>query len=291
MSNENYEEPAPTRVEEDGAGAGEPPAWPSVRGQVAVVTGAGRGIGAAIAKELAAAGATVAIADIDDAAARSTAAAIERSKTTFVRAVDIVDEGQVEELMAHVVDRFGRIDLLVNNAGVAVVAPLLPASLAVWRRTFAVNVEGAMLASCAAATVMLGQPQLEQTGCRGKIVNVSSPAAEVGRPLLPAYGASKAALNHLSKSAAASWGDQGIATTIVYPGNVNDAMWPRLGNDLAAAEGRTAEAIVAERIAASPMGRFQEPAEVARAVMFVANFRGDGLNGRVVWSEPHVSVA
>ncbi len=264
--------------------------FPAVQAQIAVVTGGGGGIGAAICRQLAAAGATVVIADIALDGARETAASIGSSETTVVQSVDVAAPSQVNALIKEVLSRFGRIDLLVNNAGVVSVASLENASLDDWRRTFAVNVEGAMLTMRAAATAMLRQTPLEQTACRGKIVNISSPAAELGRPLLPAYGASKAALNHLSKSAAVSWADHAIATTIVYPGSVKDAMWPRLASELAAAEGRSAESVIEERIAWMPSGRFQEPTEVARAVLFAANFRGMGLNGRTLWTEPHVSL-
>lgn len=264
---------------------------PALDGQIAVVTGGAAGIGAAICRALSRAGAVVVIADLNEEGGRATAASTANPEKTFVHAVDVSDPDQVHGLIDGAVTRLGRIDLLVNNAGVIAVAPLETGSLAVWRRTFAVNVEGPLLTMSAVAPIMLRQAPLERTGCRGKIVNISSPAAEHGRPPVPAYGASKAALNHLSKSAAASWGERGIATTIVYPGNVEDAMWPRVATDLAAVEGRPASEIIQERLAGTLSGRFQKPAEVAEAVLFVAAFRGLGMNGRIVWSEPHVSQA
>lgn len=279
--------PGPT----DTARSGVNISFPAIRQQIAVVTGGARGIGAEISRQLGEAGATVVIADIAAVPVRATSASTGDSTTILARAVDVADPDQVNELIRGVVEEFGRIDLLVNNAGVAEVASLETVSLEAWRRTFAVNVEGALLTMRAAAAMMLTQSPREETGCRGKIVNISSRAAEVGYPLLPAYGASKAALNHLSKSAAVRWADQGIATTIVYPASVKDAMWPRLGHELAAAEGRTAADVIEERLAWTPSGRLQDPAEVAHAVLFAANFRGMGLNGQIVWSEAHVSPA
>jgi NAD(P)-dependent dehydrogenase (short-subunit alcohol dehydrogenase family) len=263
----------------------------AVEGQITLVTGGGAGIGAAISRALSSLGATVVIADLDADRSRQTAQSTPSPEATFAHTVDVSNPDQVQELIESVTTRFGRIDLLVNNAGVAPVAALEVASLESWRQTFAVNVEGAMFAMQCAARAMLLQEPLEQTGCRGKFVNISSPAAEIGRPLLAAYGASKAALNHLSKSAAASWGDRGIATTIVYPGNVKDAMWPGLSVDIAAAEGRSVPEIIKERIAWTPSGKLQEPAAVADAVTFIAGFQGCGLNGQIVWTEPHVSPA
>jgi NAD(P)-dependent dehydrogenase (short-subunit alcohol dehydrogenase family) len=266
-----------------------PPHLSAVPGQIALVTGAGAGIGAAIAKQLSDAGSSVVLADIDGPALEQVAAEIGNDETTVAYTVDVSDGERVRELIDGIVDRFGRLDLLVNNAGIAQVAPLEDITLESWRRTFAVNVEGTLLLMQAAFTIMRKQSPLSTTGCRGKIVNMSSPASERGRPLLAAYGASKAAINHLSKSAAARWGGDHISTTVVYPGSVTGAMWPGLGIEMAAVEGRSADEVIAKRIAWTPMGRFQEPSEIAAMVLYVANHQGMGLNGRTVWTEPHIA--
>jgi meso-butanediol dehydrogenase/(S,S)-butanediol dehydrogenase/diacetyl reductase len=259
--------------------------------QVALVTGAGAGIGAAVCARLSAAGAMVIATDIDGDRAAITAADAGNREARFARRLDVSDPDQVKDTVRAAIADFGHIDILVNNAGIAPVSSLESLSLDAWRRVFAVNVDGPMMLTSAVAATMRKQGPSKETHCRGKIVNISSPAAEIGRPLLPAYGASKAALNHLSKSAAASWGDQGISTTIVYPDSVKDAMWPGLATQIAEAEGRTPEEVLAERIAGSPAGRLQEPDEVAAAVLFVAGYRGIGLNGRIVWSSTHVGPA
>jgi NAD(P)-dependent dehydrogenase (short-subunit alcohol dehydrogenase family) len=152
-----------------------------------------------------------------------------------------------------------------------------------------VNVEGPLLTTREAAALMVRQDPHPITGCRGRIINVSSPAAEVGRPMFAAYGASKAALNHLSKTSALVLGPQLIATTVLYPGSVLGPLWDALLPDLVAAEGRTADEILAERTAGMPQGRFQLPEETAAMALYIATAPGMSLNGRVLWSEAHVA--
>jgi NAD(P)-dependent dehydrogenase (short-subunit alcohol dehydrogenase family) len=261
-----------------------------VAGSVAVITGAGAGIGRGIARRLGAAGAGVVVADFD--AARGTAVAEEIAAAGGAAidcATDVRDPAGVDALVERALERFGRIDLLVNSAGVVAVEPFLDASLDAWRNVFAVNVEGALLVTQRVAAAMLRQDPEPRTACRGKIVNVSSAAAEVGRPFLPAYGASKAALNHLSKTAAAVLAEHDVPVTVLYPGNVADGMWDRLGVLIAAAEGKEAEDVVRERMAITPAGRFQTADEVAELALFVAAYVGMGLNGRILWTEPHVT--
>ncbi len=257
-------------------------------GQVVIVTGGGGGIGAAVCRRLAGAGAHVTVADISRAGAEATAAGIGDGRATAVLA-DVSDPASVTRLVRGTVGRHGRLDAVVNNAGIVGVEPLDQTTLDTWRRTFAVNVEGPLLVMQAAAGVMLGQKPSPATGCRGKFITVSSEAAEHGRLMVPAYGASKAALNHLSRSAAVRWGPDGISTTIVYPGDVEGAMWPGVGARIAAAEGRSADEVISERLASAPSGRFQRPDEVADAVLFAAAFRGPDLNGAVVWTQAHVA--
>ena len=190
-------------------------------GQVALVTGAGKGIGQAIACALAAAGAHLVVADVDADAASATVATIASSgRTALAVPTDVTSPDAQDHLFARVRDTFKRLDILVNNAGIFHVAPLLDFPLEAWRRVFAVNLDGALLATQRAGRMMQAQDPHPSTGCRGKILNISSGAAERGRPFLPAYGASKAALNHLSKSTALVLGPHAIATTVLYPTSV-----------------------------------------------------------------------
>jgi NAD(P)-dependent dehydrogenase (short-subunit alcohol dehydrogenase family) len=255
-------------------------------GTVAIVTGGGHGIGAAICGRLAGAGAAVTVADISAPDAEMTASAIGPKANAVT--VDVASQDEVHRLVTDVAARHGRIDLLVNNAGIAPVEPLDDVTLTAWQRTFAVNVEGPLLLMQAVARVMLAQHPQQRTGCRGKLITISSPAARHGRPMVPAYGASKAALNHLSWSAAATWGSAGISTTVIYPGDVEGGMWPRLAARIGELQGRSADEVISERLASVPGGRFQQPGEVADVVLFVAAYCGPDLNGCTVWTHQHV---
>ena len=183
---------------------------------------------------------------------------------------------------------FDRLDILVNNAGIFHVAPLLDFPLEAWRRVFAVNLDGALLATQRAGRMMQAQAPHPVTGCRGKILNISSGAAGVGRPFLPAYGASKAALNHLSKSTALVLGPHAIATTVLYPTSVREGMFGPIADQMAEFEGMRPDDFAAQRAAGSPLDRLQKPEEVAAIAVWVAAHAGTSLNGRLVQTEAHV---
>ena len=257
--------------------------------QVAVVTGAGRGIGHAIACAFAAEGARVVVADIDTEAASATARGIASNGGRAVAVpTDVTSPESQDSLFAGVRQHFGRLDILVNNAGIFHVAPLLDFPLDAWRRGFAVNLDGALLATQRAGRMMQAQDPHPVTTCRGKILNVSSGAAEVGRPFLPAYGASKAALNHLSKTSALVLAPHAIATTVLYPTSVREGMFGPIAEQMAEFEGLSAEEFTAQRAAGSPLERLQKPEEVAAIAVWVAAQAGMRLNGRLVHTEAHV---
>jgi NAD(P)-dependent dehydrogenase (short-subunit alcohol dehydrogenase family) len=257
--------------------------------QVALVTGAGNGIGQAIARAFAAEGARVVVADIDADAASATAHAIAANGGRALAVpTDVTSPGAQDALFARTRNEFHRLDVLVNNAGVFHVAPLLDFPLEAWRRGFAVNLDGALLATQRAGRVMQGQDPHPVTGCRGKILNISSGAAEMGRPFLPAYGASKAALNHLSKTSALVLGPHAIATTVLYPTSVREGMFGPIADQMAEFEGMSAEDFTAQRAAGSPLERLQKPEEVAAIAVWVAAQAGMRLNGRLVHTEAHV---
>ena len=258
--------------------------------QVALVTGSGRGIGRAIACAFAAQGASVVVSDIDAAAAADAAAAIaSNGGTALAVATDVTSPDAQDRLFGRLREDFDRLDILVNNAGIFHVAPLLDFPLDAWRRVFAVNVDAALLATQRAGRIMQAQLAHPSTGCRGKILNISSGAAERGRPFLPAYGASKAALNHLSKSTALVLGPHDIATTVLYPTSVREGMFGPIADQMAGLEGMTPDDFAAQRAAGSPLGRLQKPEEVAAIAVWVVAHLGMGLNGQLVHTEAHVS--
>jgi len=265
------------------------PANNRLAGQVALVTGAGRGIGQSIAWAFAGEGAQVVVADIDADAASETAASIDADGGTALAVrTDVTSPDGQDALFARVREKFNRLDVLVNNAGIFHVAPLLDFPLEAWRRVFAVNLDGALLATQRAGRMMQGQEPHEATGCRGKILNISSGAAEMGRPFLPAYGASKAALNHLSKSTALVLGPHAIATTVLYPTSVREGMFGPIADQMAEFEGMSPDDFAAQRAAGSPRERLQKPEEVAAIAVWVAAHAGMSLNGRLVHTEAHV---
>jgi NAD(P)-dependent dehydrogenase (short-subunit alcohol dehydrogenase family) len=261
----------------------------SMTGHVALVTGAGRGIGRGIARAFGAAGASVLATDIDEAAAEETARLItEAGGVGRSSRLDVADGQAVAETVAHARETFGRLDVAVNNAGVVDVLPLLDFKLETWRRAFSINVDGAFSVTLNAARLMIDQAPHADTGCRGKIINVSSGASDSPRPDFAAYGATKAALNHFSQSAAVALAEHAISTTVMCPTSVADGMWLYLGSRLAATTGRDEREIVDERLAQTPSGRFETAANVGEIAVYIASARGMFLNGRKVWTSSFV---
>jgi 3-oxoacyl-[acyl-carrier protein] reductase len=250
------------------SGAGQAPR-PDFQGQVALVTGGSRGIGRAVATELAARGATVAVQYRSDrAAADDTLAALDGGGHLALQA-DLADPEQARSLVALVVERLGRVDVLVNNAGIYQAQPVLETGWEEWQRgwreTIATNLLGP------ANLIHAVAPHMVAAG-GGRIVNVSSRGAFRGEPDHPAYGASKAGLNSLGQSMARALGRHGIYVTTVAPGYVE--------TDMAAPflEGPRGDAIRAQ----SPLGRAATPGEVARVVAFLAAPGAESTTGTIV---------
>lgn len=238
-------------------------------GRVVLVTGGSRGIGRAVALRFASAGASV-VAQYrsNDAAAVSVLTELGDGEHMTARA-DVSDAGDVVSLVDRVLDRFGRIDVLVNNAGLYEPHPVLSTSFeewqASWQRTIATNLLGP--ANLIHAVV----PGMVDRG-GGRIVNVTSRGAFRGEPDHAAYGASKAALNSLSQSMARALAPHGIYVTAVAPGFVDtDMAAPYL-------DGPAGDAIRAQ----SPMGRAATPDEVARVVVFLASPGSESTTGTIV---------
>ena len=238
-----------------------------LQNKAAIVTGAGNGLGRAIAEKLAAEGAAVMLADLDGAAADTAAAAITAvgGIAAAVR-TDVSDPAEVERMVAETVTRFGRLDVMVSNAGIAGTYPFLEQPLDHWQRVLAVNLTGPLLCGQAAARQMLRQGQ------GGRIVNIASVSgilAGVGRT---AYGTSKAGVIGLTAQMALELGPHRITANAVAPGPVDTEMTRGIHTP------ETRQAYI-ERI---PAGRYGKPEEIAAAVAFLA---GDGaayINGQVL---------
>lgn len=262
---------------------------PDLSGQVAVVTGGAGVIGRAIVAALADAGARVVVGDLDGSRAELAAASAGPPTRVIAQAVDVRSPDSARQLVERSAATFGRLDILVNAAGITHVHPLLDVPPEVWRNVFAVNLDGALFCLQAAARAMIEQDVWPATGCRGKIINVSSQGAEFPIPTSTAYGASKRALNYLTQAAAADLADRAISVTGIYPGMVYEGMWRAVNEERSRLRGEVFEERIQRDLADTPTGRFQDPTDLARIVLFVAAYRGLGLNGSTVWSEAHVA--
>jgi meso-butanediol dehydrogenase/(S,S)-butanediol dehydrogenase/diacetyl reductase len=240
--------------------------------RVAVVTGAARGIGLAIARAFLADGWRVALVDRDAdellRAAEALARDGHRDGRSHAVLADVSDPSQVEALARSVDAAFGRVDALVNNAGVAVFKPILQTSFDEWRAVMATNLDGVFLCTQALAPRMLANPGPS----RGAVVNIASISGLRASTLRVAYGTSKAALMHLTRQQAVELGDLGIRVNAVAPGPVETAM---------AAQVHT-PAIRAGYRDAIPLARYGTPQEIADAVLFLCSPRGTYVNGQTL---------
>ncbi len=236
--------------------------------RIAIVTGAGSGIGRAITHRFATAGATVVAADRDVAAAEETArVAPERIVPC---PVDVRDEASVRELVRFTLDRFGRIDILVNNAGIGTTKDVVETELAEWEEVFAVNVRGVFLCCKHALPSMLERRS-------GVIINIASVAGLIGIPKRAAYCASKGAVVTLTKQIAIAYVKQGIRCNCICPGTADTPWVERL---LA----REPDPIAARRAleARQPMGRLIKPEEVAAAALYLASDDAAAVTGSIL---------
>lgn len=226
-------------------------------GQRALVTGAAAGIGAAIARRLVDEGARVAVADIDRAAAASTAAELGERATPY--ALDVSSDESVRTTVDAIASDFGGLDVLVNNAGVGVAGDVVQTALDEFERLVAVNLRGTFL------VMKHGIPHLRAAG-GGAVVNVSSIAALVGLPGRAAYSAAKGAIYALTRASAIDHVAEGIRVNCVAPGTVETPWIDRI------VAGTPDPAAEKERMRArQPHGRFVQPEEIAAMVAYLAS--------------------
>ncbi|KUI26630.1 short-chain dehydrogenase [Mycobacterium sp. IS-1742] len=224
----------------------------ALTGKVALVTGGASGIGAAIAAAFATKGARVAVADLNEAGAREAATALATESSGF--GCDVSDPASVTATVDAVADTFGTIDILVNSAGVARLAPAEDLSLADWESTIDINLKGTFL-MCQAA----GRRMLAAGG--GSIVNLASQAASVALDQHVAYCASKSGVVGVSKVLAAEWGGRGVRVNTISP----TVVLTELGHK--AWDGPRGDAL--KKLI--PIGRFAYPAEIAAAAVYLAS--------------------
>jgi 2-dehydro-3-deoxy-D-gluconate 5-dehydrogenase len=238
----------------------------SLQGQVALVTGASAGIGAALAVALGRAGADVACHG-NTRAAEATAELV-RSEGRGACSLhgDLADVRTPAALIEATLERFGRIDILINNAGIIRRAPALDVSLEDWNEVLAVNLTSVFRLSQLAARGMIERG-------RGKIVNVASLLSFQGGITVPAYAASKGGLGQLTKALSNEWAAHGVNVNAIAPGYIRTDNTAALQNDA------TRNRQILERI---PAGRWGEPKDLAGAVIFLSSRASDYVNGQVL---------
>jgi NAD(P)-dependent dehydrogenase (short-subunit alcohol dehydrogenase family) len=233
--------------------------------KVALVTGAARGIGLAVAKRFLGEGYRVALLDIEEELLAQSVQALNDPDNTLAIHADVSDADSVAKAFAAVQDRFGRLDSLVNNAGIAIFKPLLETTQADWDRVLAVNLTGPFLCTQAAAPLMR-----EHGG--GAIVNITSISALRASTLRTAYGTSKAGLAHLTKQFAVELATLGIRVNAVAPGPVDTAM----------AKAVHTPAIRADYHDTIPLNRYGLETELADAVFFLCSPRASYITGQTL---------
>jgi meso-butanediol dehydrogenase/(S,S)-butanediol dehydrogenase/diacetyl reductase len=233
--------------------------------KVAVITGAARGIGFAIARTFIDGGYRVALIDIDGAQLQAAAASLEATDAVLAIECDVSLPSQVKAAMRQAEARFGRIDSLVNNAGIAVFKPLLETTFEEWERVLAVNLSGPFLCTQICAPIML-------KGGGGSIVNIASISGLRASTLRVAYGTSKAGLMHLTKQQAAELGNVGIRVNAIAPGPVETAMAKKVHSP----------AIRADYRDAIPLARYGTEKEIADSVFFLCSPAASYINGQTL---------
>ena len=232
----------------------------SLAGKVAAVTGAASGIGAAISEAFAAKGARVALLDLNREAAETRAAALPGARGYFC---DVADAASTDAAAAAVENDFGGIDILVNSAGIAALAPAEELDDAAWQRTIDVNLTGSFLMARAVGRRMIA------AGRGGRIVNLASQAGTVAIEGHVAYCASKFGVIGLTRTLALEWGRHGITVNSISP----TVVLTDLGRS--AWSGAKGDALKAQ----IPTGRFAEPEEIAAAAVFLASAEAAMING------------
>jgi 2-deoxy-D-gluconate 3-dehydrogenase len=239
-----------------------------LKGRVAIVTGGNGGIGLGMARSLARAGAAVVVAARNqDKSAKAVAELRALGAEAEAIAVDVADEASIEGLVKATVARFGRVDILINNAGINIRKPAHELSLAEWRQVLDTNLTSAFVASKAVYPHML-----KQGG--GKIINIGSMMSIFGAGFAPAYGASKGGIVQLTKSTAVAWAKDNIQVNAVLPGWIDTELTQRARQQV-----NTLHDSVLRR---TPAGRWGEWDDMGGVAVFLASAASDFVTGTAI---------
>ena len=239
-----------------------------LKGRVAVVTGGNGGIGLGMARGLAGAGAAIVVSGRNAEKSRRAVAELEKLGAQAVAIeADVAQEAAVEALVRRTVDRFGRLDVLINNAGMNIRKPVHELSLAEWRQVLDTNLTSAFLASRAVYPIM------KKAG-GGKIINIGSMMSIFGTSFAPAYAASKGGIVQLTRATAAAWARDNIQVNAVLPGWIDTELTQRARSEIGGLHERV--------LARTPAGRWGEPDDFAGIAVFLASKASDFMTGAAI---------
>jgi len=245
-------------------------------GQVAIVTGGGRGIGRATALELAGMGADIVVAELDRAGAERTAGEVRKlGRRAIAVPTDVTKRADLTAMVERARADLGRIDVLVNNAGIYRAAAPLEITEEHWDAVLDINARAVFFASQAVLPTMIAQQ-------RGSIVSLASMAAKVGSKTNLPYNASKAAVVSITKSLALAHAADGIRVNCVCPGFVETDMWTQVAREQGAVLGLTPEEFTRQRLAQVPLGRMERAEDVASVIGFLASPRSGYMTGQAI---------
>jgi NAD(P)-dependent dehydrogenase (short-subunit alcohol dehydrogenase family) len=245
-------------------------------GQVAIVTGAGRGIGRATALELAGMGADIIVAELDLGGAERTAAEIKGlGRRVSVVKTDVTSKADLAAMVNRARAEFGRIDILINNAGIYRAALPLDVTEEHWDAIMNINAKAVFFATQAVLPTMIAQK-------RGAIVSLASMAGKIGsRTNLP-YNASKAAVVSMTKSLALAHAADGIRVNCVCPGFVKTDMWTSVASEQGKLLGMSADEFTRHRAGTVPLGRMERPEDVANVIGFLVSSKSGYMTGQAL---------
>ena len=242
-----------------------------------LITGSGSGIGQVIAKELAKEGASIIATDINLKAAEETQnMIIDMGGKATSYEMDVTNEEQIKEVLQKSIKEFNKIDILVNNAGVSSMNKVVDLTEEEWDKNMDINAKGVFL-----CCKIIGKHMIEKGG-NTKIINIASMAAKRGVPLLAHYAASKWAMRGFTHSLALEFAPHNINVNAVCPGYVKTKMQERELKWEAELKGKTIEEVKQDYIDDTPLGRLEEPEDVADVVIFLASKYSDYLTGQAI---------